>query len=445
MAAYYIYKNEVREGPFLLEELKDKELSKFDLVWKEGLPTWTAAKDLPEVNNLLVPPLPPPFPDKARKHKRKGTVIALILSLLIATGSTTYYYFNITEDKKVSKINVPVKLSTDELYEKYKNSIVLIKHAYAYKMNVNNTDLYFTGYDKTGNISGLTPDIEEVKKALKYSYGTGFLIDTLGMILTNRHVVDVIPSKEDQYAIILNMKQNANAKLLSIVETRSSLENRLGNISNYLSNNNEDLTIDNYYKLKAMQSEWQEDIDQLNKDYNFYSNISAFDFDGTNFIKKITIQFGFFDNEKYYRDLNDYTKAKIVRLSDDEAADLALIVSNEDKTISSLTPISLSRIVNRSTDANLKVGEKVYMIGFNYGPKIAKTSSGLKAQVTLGNVSQASTDKILYSIPALSGSSGSPVFDEYGNLVSVNFAGVSQSQSFNYGVAPEKIRNFLNR
>jgi V8-like Glu-specific endopeptidase len=50
----------------------------------------------------------------------------------------------------------------------------------------------------------------------------------------------------------------------------------------------------------------------------------------------------------------------------------------------------------------------------------------------------------MYTIPTLAGSSGSPVLDEKGRLVSVNFAGVNQTQSFNYGIHPQKIREFLS-
>lgn len=69
------------------------------------------------------------------------------------------------------------------------------------------------------------------------------------------------------------------------------------------------------------------------------------------------------------------------------------------------------------------------------GPLIGQTNEGLKSQLTSGEVSQDPDSKrILYSIPTLQGSSGSPVMNQYGELVSVNFAKVSGEQSFCFGI-----------
>ena len=52
--------------------------------------------------------------------------------------------------------------------------------------------------------------------------------------------------------------------------------------------------------------------------------------------------------------------------------------------------------------------------------------------------------RLLYSIPTVQGSSGSPVVDEFGNLVGVNFAKLSGTDSFNFGIPVSKVLNFLN-
>lgn len=85
------------------------------------------------------------------------------------------------------------------------------------------------------------------------------------------------------------------------------------------------------------------------------------------------------------------------------------------------------------------------MIGYNQGPTLALTNDGIKVQITQGYISQ-NTDsiKIMYSIPALQGSSGSPVVNQYGELVAINFAGINNTQGFNYGIRVERLREIVN-
>ena len=93
----------------------------------------------------------------------------------------------------------------------------------------------------------------------------------------------------------------------------------------------------------------------------------------------------------------------------------------------------------------LQTEQKLYMIGFNAGFTLSNTSQGIKAQITSGTISQKpDNDKIMYTIPSLPGSSGSPVVNEYGKLVAVNFAGMTGTQSFNYGIQSKRVLQFVN-
>ena len=68
-------------------------------------------------------------------------------------------------------------------------------------------------------------------------------------------------------------------------------------------------------------------------------------------------------------------------------------------------------------------------------------------QITQGTISQVpDKDQVLYSIPTLPGSSGSPVWDENGDLIAINYAGMTNTQGFNYGVLSKhliKLNNLL--
>ncbi len=54
MVQYYYTDGKERFGPFSLEELKDKPITKETLVWKEGLPDWVSANTLSDFNFLFV-------------------------------------------------------------------------------------------------------------------------------------------------------------------------------------------------------------------------------------------------------------------------------------------------------------------------------------------------------------------------------------------------------
>jgi V8-like Glu-specific endopeptidase len=78
--------------------------------------------------------------------------------------------------------------------------------------------------------------------------------------------------------------------------------------------------------------------------------------------------------------------------------------------------------------------DKLTMIGFNLGPALALTEEGILSQCTSGMISQERENCYMYSIPSLHGSSGAPVLNQKGELVAINFAGLSATQNFNYGI-----------
>lgn len=83
------------------------------------------------------------------------------------------------------------------------------------------------------------------------------------------------------------------------------------------------------------------------------------------------------------------------------------------------------------------------MMSFNLGPTLAVTKEGIKSQFNGGTISQRTDDRLMYSIPALPGSSGSPVVNLRGQLVAINYAGINTTQSFNYGIRVKHLRNLI--
>lgn len=58
---FHILINNVKQGPFSIEELSNKGITPNTMVWTVGLPDWKPAKQVPELSNLLssLPPEPP--------------------------------------------------------------------------------------------------------------------------------------------------------------------------------------------------------------------------------------------------------------------------------------------------------------------------------------------------------------------------------------------------
>lgn len=144
-------------------------------------------------------------------------------------------------------------------------------------------------------------------------------------------------------------------------------------------------------------------------------------------------------NDTHVTKYEDFKPCTVISVSEEEDVDLAIIQLDDCETPEGRYIFQL-----RDNDEQLTLDQKLYMIGFNKGFTIAKTVQGIRSQCYSGNVTQKDDgEKILYSIPSQPGSSGSPVIDEYGNLVAVHFAGWTGTQGFNYGIPSKRIRQFL--
>lgn len=119
MKKFYLHNGTEQMGPFDMEELKTKDLTKKTPVWYEGLSEWTAAENVEELQGLLkvVPPpfgghsnTPPPPgavngesessapPTKthslSQKKKKNYTRFVVILAICVITGGVLIFMNN---------------------------------------------------------------------------------------------------------------------------------------------------------------------------------------------------------------------------------------------------------------------------------------------------------------------------------------------------------------
>ena len=133
----------------------------------------------------------------------------------------------------------------------------------------------------------------------------------------------------------------------------------------------------------------------------------------------------------------------MLRVSEDAYSDLALLQLNSKQTPSDSYVFTVDNDLALS-DHQLEINQAVYMIGYNYGVALAKTDNGIRAQFTSGTITQQPDGKrVMYSIPSMQGSSGSPVVDDRGRLIAVNFAKSTGSDNFNFGIPLIRVVTFL--
>ena len=285
---------------------------------------------------------------------------------------------------------------------------------------------------------------EEAKENPIEGWGTGFFINADGSVLTNRHNVVVQPSKEEKDNIIKATKEVFIAYLVDLANKRAELNEELQDYETRLYYT--DYYSYEYDALSRRIDNIREQIRDYSTTINQFSN-AIDNFENNVKVSKTSFQFGIFLNNQIANgNFDNYIRYKSVKISDNEEVDLALLkpVNLNEFTDKKISIPDMSKIDSvRITPP--KITQKVIMIGYNRGKELALTSSGMKPQITEGNISQ-NTDnyKMLYTIPSMPGSSGSPIFDVYGRVIGVNFAGYLGTQSFNFGIQPQQIKNFLS-
>lgn len=77
--------------------------------------------------------------------------------------------------------------------------------------------------------------------------------------------------------------------------------------------------------------------------------------------------------------------------------------------------------------------------------EIFSTQEGMKSQFNSGSISLRTSERQMYSIPALPGSSGSPIVNLQAQLLAINFAGLNGTLSFNYGIRVKYLKNLIDK
>ena len=317
-----------------------------------------------------------------------------------------------------------------ELYNDYRRSVALIKNSYYFQTTLDNG---FEFYYTIENNEPVFFDKEEDAIAnAGVSYGTGFFVSKTGELATNRHVV--YPSQETTSISegINDYLNDIEYKLKKLINENQNENSKLADAYNeyyeYLEYDKKVEIKDEYANRKSKIIE----LEQYLEDLDFNPNNT------TTELKRIFL--GVALDDTHVTSAKDFIECVAIKKSNIENIDLAIIQIKNKTTPSSATKVF--NLKNITLKKELGLNDKVFMIGFNHGISLANTGNGIKSQFTQGTITQdPDLNKILYSIPTLPGSSGSPIIDEWGNLVAVNFAKTGDFQGFSFGIPSLALTN----
>lgn len=333
-----------------------------------------------------------------------------------------------------------------KIFEKYNSSVVLIAIEYYYEINNGNSVYYYSPSSEEKFFFSK----DEVLNNLSFSTGTGFIISNVGEIITNKHVVNpkIENFKDDvtNYFTVIKNKiyYDTQAYSDSLKEVRTYYE-QFSDQLDYIEKENLGSKYEYFRKKSISLVELYKDIDNIN-----FENATS---------KLIIQRLGIAYNDTQIANFNDLQECEIIKESNNEDIDLALIqtknksFNKQPNTIFNFNDnnpnIINSPEVQKERDINnpVAINEDVFMIGYNKGFVLAITNQGIKSQFTSGKISQdpVNQSKILYTIPTLEGSSGSPIVDKWGNLVAVNFAKITNSQNFSFGIPVNEVKKFYEQ
>ena len=358
-----------------------------------------------------------------KRFMKKNLLVFALLVLLVSCGNKS--------DEQIEKEII--------------SGVVLVQNKSYYEVVLSDGEsIYFSTFDDEEGVKGIA--MEEDSVEVVTSYGTGFFVSEDGKIATNAHVVSNMVSDKDVNKSVSSLISKLKKLFLNLYNESNEKYEKAVVYYNY-ANTSDEVSYEEFYKIRDYRDAIKKERDEYAEYYNGLDEIRASDSE-IKYHNEVSIAY----NDTYVTNTMDFISCVVTKT--DSEHDLAILQIKDKKTpegkyIFSVEDEDSLEKYTWKEELTKKINEdknsKLFMTSFNLGPKLALTKDGIKSQFNHGSISQKTDERIMYSIPALPGSSGSPVVNLQGQLVAVNFAGLNGTQSFNYGIRVKYLKNLLNK
>ncbi|PKB18897.1 serine protease [Flavobacterium sp. 5] len=316
-----------------------------------------------------------------------------------------------------------------QIYEKYKDAVVLVKHTYALQISIKGSEPFQIKVD----------DSSFDEKTIS---GTGFFVSEDGKIVTNHHVAEpwkYMDPKTDDFS---ELKSHIAAILPDSIDKKEYKTYLESHWNDYYSEgeeegdySEEEAATENKVAVanvdsSIVNSEVNELIsDNKSEETAVTSQIIYTNLDDINIVPN-TVEICV----ALHGSKDDWLQCKVFKIADGDEVDVAILQLNSEKL-----PASVNDIVDLDNavkdDSSLKPGTNAILIGYPMGMQLANTRKGIKVQVYEGQINKESDGvSVQYNVTSTHGASGSPVFNECGQLIAINYAGYDQAQGYNFGI-----------
>ena len=335
--------------------------------------------------------------------------------------------------------------SEQDIEKEISSGVVLVQNQSYYEVDLSNGEkIFFSNYDEQDGIKGIATEEDSVEVVT--SFGTGFFISKDGQIVTNAHVVSNTVADKDVTKSVSKIVDALKKITLAMYNEYTEKYEAAVQAYNY-ANYSDDFSYEEFYKIRDIKDALDEKRREYAETYNGLDEINARDSE-IKYHNKISIAY----NDTYVTSTTDFVSCVLTNI--DSEHDLAILQLKDKKTpegkyifeVAYEDPLeAYSWKENITKKISEDKNSKLFMTSFNLGPTLALTKEGIKSQFNSGSISQRTNERIMYSIPTLPGSSGSPVVNLQGQLVAINYAGLNGTQNFNYGIRVKYLKSLIDK